>query len=153
VFLASVEKWYLKNRILFWVIFACGLQNLMWFSSHYLGVSTFPWDFPLGYHAVNYFLVESLRQGVVPEWVPIQGMGYPMFLNLQSYVFYPLLTVAGHQCQYKLRDGKICGSTYQLQIDHIFPKALGGSDDIHNLRILCRTHNNLMAEKFGLTRK
>lgn len=51
-------------------------------------------------------------------------------------------------CTYKdPRTGKICGSTYQLQVDHIYPKALGGSDEPENLRSLCRKHNLLMAEK------
>lgn len=62
----------------------------------------------------------------------------------------PLLSAANHRCQFKTKTGQICGSTYQLQVDHIFPKALGGSDDPANLRILCRTHNNLMAKRFGL---
>jgi 5-methylcytosine-specific restriction endonuclease McrA len=51
-------------------------------------------------------------------------------------------------CTYKdPKTGKICGSTYQLQVDHIHPKALGGSDRDENLRGLCRKHNLLMAEK------
>jgi 5-methylcytosine-specific restriction endonuclease McrA len=51
-------------------------------------------------------------------------------------------------CTYKdPRTGKVCGSTYQLQVDHIYPKALGGSDRPENLRGLCRKHNLLMAEK------
>ncbi len=35
----------------------------------------------------------------------------------------------------------ICGSTYQVQIDHITPRALGGKDEIENLRLLCAKHN------------
>jgi hypothetical protein len=51
-------------------------------------------------------------------------------------------------CTYKdPKTGKICGSTYQLQVDHVHPKALGGSDRSENLRSLCRKHNLLMAEK------
>lgn len=46
--------------------------------------------------------------------------------------------------------GRRCGSRYQLEIDHIVPRAKGGSDDPHNLRCLCRKHNQLMAEiEFG----
>ncbi len=46
--------------------------------------------------------------------------------------------------------GRRCESSYQVQLDHIIPKALGGSDDPDNLRLLCRQHNLLMAEKiFG----
>jgi hypothetical protein len=52
------------------------------------------------------------------------------------------------QCCFKdPRSGKICGNRYQVQVDHILPKALGGSDDPSNLRLLCRQHNLMMAEK------
>jgi len=43
-----------------------------------------------------------------------------------------------------------CSSTYKLEIDHITPKALGGTNEIQNLRLLCRTHNVQQAvEKLG----
>jgi 5-methylcytosine-specific restriction endonuclease McrA len=51
-------------------------------------------------------------------------------------------------CTYRdPKTGKTCGSTYQLQVDHIYPKALGGADGARNLRVLCRKHNVHMAEK------
>lgn len=43
--------------------------------------------------------------------------------------------------------GKRCESKYQLQIDQIHPWSLGGSNSLENLRLLCRTHNNLSWEK------
>ena len=48
------------------------------------------------------------------------------------------------------RTGVKCKSRYQIQIDHIRPKALGGSDRPKNLRPLCRQHNLFEAERiFG----
>ncbi len=44
-------------------------------------------------------------------------------------------------CQHKNEDGSICGSAHRLEIDHIEPKFVGGSDDVENLRLLCRAHN------------
>lgn len=50
-------------------------------------------------------------------------------------------TVRGRVLQ---RDGdrcKTCGSTDELQIDHIVPVARGGTGDIDNLQVLCRPCN------------
>ncbi len=52
------------------------------------------------------------------------------------------------RCSFQDPDtGKTCESTYQVQIDHIHPKALGGTNSPHNLRTLCRKHNLLEAER------
>lgn len=40
-----------------------------------------------------------------------------------------------HKCQ-------CCGSTEHLTIDHIIPLARGGSNDLDNLQILCRSCNS-----------
>lgn len=48
----------------------------------------------------------------------------------------------GGRCTFEdPRTKRRCGSAYQVQIDHIFPKALGGEDALGNLRCLCRAHN------------
>ena len=54
---------------------------------------------------------------------------------------------AGDACEYQGPGGQRCGSRFQTQIDHVIPVALGGTNDVRNLRLLCRTHNLLMAEK------
>ena len=40
-----------------------------------------------------------------------------------------------------------CGSTYQLEYDHVVPRALGGASTVDNLRLLCRNHNQRAAER------
>ena len=35
----------------------------------------------------------------------------------------------------------LCGNSGLLEVDHILPWSAGGSDDMDNLRTLCRTHN------------
>lgn len=43
-----------------------------------------------------------------------------------------------------------CGSRYALQIDHLCPKGLGGSNNSSNLRLLCRSWNQRAAiEVYG----
>jgi len=56
----------------------------------------------------------------------------------------------GHCCSFIGNDGKRCGSTWDLEIDHIVPFACGGTHAENNLRLLCRAHNNYYAEQiFG----
>ena len=54
-----------------------------------------------------------------------------------------LMVRAQHQCEYRVGD-KRCTQTKYLEIDHIKPRALGGSNHPDNLRVLCREHNQYM---------
>jgi len=40
-----------------------------------------------------------------------------------------------------------CEGTMNLQVDHIIPKSRGGTDDIENLRVLCRRCNSRKKDK------
>jgi len=55
------------------------------------------------------------------------------------------------QCEFVSKEGKRCSSKHFLEIDHIKPRALGGGDNPMNLRLLCRSHNQLFAKFHGLT--
>ncbi|WP_374078767.1 HNH endonuclease [Bdellovibrio bacteriovorus] len=64
-----------------------------------------------------------------------------------------LLNKAHYHCEYvDITTGITCTSNFQLQVDHIHPLALGGSNDTKNLRILCRTHNLSEAKRLELQR-
>jgi 5-methylcytosine-specific restriction endonuclease McrA len=41
-----------------------------------------------------------------------------------------------------------CSSRFGLEIDHVVPLGRGGSNDISNLRLLCRAHNLLLARRW-----
>lgn len=56
----------------------------------------------------------------------------------------------GEQCTFVAQSGRRCASRRFLELDHIIPRAKGGTDDEDNLRVRCRAHNALYAEEaFG----
>ena len=58
---------------------------------------------------------------------------------------------SGGQCCYvNAATGRRCREQRNLQIDHVKPYALGGTHEVQNLQILCRTHNLMRArDTFG----
>jgi 5-methylcytosine-specific restriction endonuclease McrA len=56
----------------------------------------------------------------------------------------------GGRCTFEGPDGHRCESRWQLELDHIISVALGGASTVENLRLRCRAHNLLEAERvFG----
>jgi hypothetical protein len=56
----------------------------------------------------------------------------------------------GERCTFTDADGNRCPATTWLELDHIDPRAVGGTDEPGNLRVRCRAHNQLYAEQtFG----
>ncbi len=56
----------------------------------------------------------------------------------------------GGRCAWVGPDGCRCNSRWKLELDHLQPAALGGPSTIDNLRLACRAHNLLHAERtFG----
>jgi hypothetical protein len=53
-------------------------------------------------------------------------------------------TQGSGQCQIS-HQGRRCTSRYRLEVDHIQPLALGGSNDVSNLRLACWHHNQQQA--------
>lgn len=54
------------------------------------------------------------------------------------------------KCVWIAPGGGKCSSRHNLQVDHIVPFALGGTNSLDNLQILCQKHNLLKAERdFG----
>jgi len=49
------------------------------------------------------------------------------------------------RCQWPLDAGGVCGSTHQVELDHVVPRGRGGTPAIDNIRLLCRVHNDLAA--------
>lgn len=85
---------------------------------------------------------------VTPEITTSDNAGRrPLPVNIRRLVFQR----AEGRCEYRNpHTGKTCGSRFQTQVDHIKPVALGGTNAVENLRLLCRAHNAWTAEEiFG----
>ena len=52
----------------------------------------------------------------------------------------------GH-CTAPMGDGQRCGATRKLEFDHHLEVALGGKSTGENVRLLCKAHNSMKAEK------
>jgi hypothetical protein len=53
----------------------------------------------------------------------------------------------GWRCSFVADDGRRCDARGFLEFDHGTPKGRGGSSRVKNLRLLCRSHNRLAAER------
>ncbi len=63
-----------------------------------------------------------------------------------------LFKFAGYRCEFMNKNGMRCSSRVNLQVEHIKPYSLGGSNSENNLKILCGTHNQYNAIKlFGFS--
>ena len=50
------------------------------------------------------------------------------------------------QCTFVGPDGNRCTCRTKLELDHVLPRAKGGSNHASNLRLTCKPHNQLYAE-------
>jgi len=53
----------------------------------------------------------------------------------------------GGRCQWPLDRGGVCGSTHQVELDHVVPRGRGGPSTVGNTRLTCRFHNDLAARQ------
>jgi 5-methylcytosine-specific restriction endonuclease McrA len=56
----------------------------------------------------------------------------------------------GERCTFTDPEAHRCPATSWLELDHVVPRARGGTSEVGNLRVRCRAHNALYAEQtFG----
>jgi len=48
------------------------------------------------------------------------------------------------KCQYRMKDGAICGSKHWTDLHHVRPKSEGGTDASDNLITLCSSHHRMV---------
>lgn len=90
----------------------------------------------------------------VPPQTPPTSPAAKRRVNIPIKIKQEVFQKAVGKCEYKdFVTGKICGSSFQIELDHIYPLALGGDNDRSNFRCLCRKHNQFVAKQvFDLQR-
>jgi hypothetical protein len=87
-----------------------------------------------------------------PREAPVSGL--PEKAAQQAYITRAVrrevLARDGYQCTFVGENGVRCSARELLELDHRTPRAIGGVSTADNIRVLCRAHNRLEAERiFG----
>jgi len=67
--------------------------------------------------------------------------------HIPDHVKRAVLERDGGACTYVSPDGRRCGSTWQIEFDHRVEFGRGGEATVQNVRLLCRPHNQFVAER------
>ena len=67
--------------------------------------------------------------------------------HVPAHVKRAVWTRDGGRCQWPVDGGGVCGSTHQVELDHVVPRGRGGPPTIENTRCLCRVHNQYAARQ------
>ena len=101
-------------------LLALAAQNVTIFGRHYFGTAGIPWDFSMAYYAMVAFWTSLVRDGLYPQWLPFQQMGYPFALQIQSGMNYlPLWILPALSIPYTLRAAIV------VQEMHVLAGAIG----------------------------
>ena len=70
--------------------------------------------------------------------------------RIPAHVRREVMKRSGGRCEWVFENGERCNSTWQIEVDHLDPKALGGQATVERCRAACRPHNLLAARRvFG----
>jgi 5-methylcytosine-specific restriction endonuclease McrA len=92
-------------------------------------------------------LAQPRRQAEVGNAKSDHGAGQPNSRHIPAAVRRDVWKRDGGRCTFVGPDGCRCDSRWQLEFDHIIPAALGGTSTVGNVRLRCRGHNMLHAER------
>jgi hypothetical protein len=87
--------------------------------------------------AQDYLLRHDPQRGLPGRVAPVKGSS-----SIPAFARRAVWARDGARCAYVGTTGVRCLTRRFLEVDHVKPRALGGADDIGNLRLLCRAHND-----------
>src|ERR1041385_5798605 len=80
--------------------------------------NSFKWDMMTQYFPIRFYIVDCIRSGYFPFWLPYQSLGYPVYGDPQSGVWYPLIWLISIFHRYDI---------YAAHIEFIFTLFLAGA--------------------------
>lgn len=93
---------------------------------------------------------KAARPGSRPAPVPQEPRAQRQRRPISRAVRREVYARDGEQCAYVDDNGNRCPSRAFLELEHIEPHAMGGSDDAENVAVFCNAHNDDAAKKkFG----
>jgi hypothetical protein len=89
------------------------------------------------------------RKGLVekPRPAPAEASAEPGASYIPAAVRREVWRRDQGRCQWKLDSGGICGSRLRVELDHVNLKCRGAKPIASELRLLCRSHNDLAARQ------
>lgn len=92
---------------------------------------------------------DAVRQSVTREPAPLDS-SRSRSRHIPNAVKREVVARDGERCSFVAPDGRRCHERGRLEFHHDRPFACGGAATVENIRLLCRSHNALMAERdFG----
>jgi hypothetical protein len=88
---------------------------------------------------------DAKKKGLVARPRPATSAPPPGSRQVPAAVRRAVWDRDGGCCQWRLDSGGICGSTYQVELDHTRPVGQGGRSTVEGTRLLCKPHNDLAA--------
>jgi hypothetical protein len=111
--LQRMELGNYKDKIIFLILLF--LQNIVIYWQHYFNNVGFPWDFSGTPYTWPAFWTTAISMGIFPQWIPYQAMGYPLTINAQAALFYPIFWIfAILHIPYTLHDAVILEALHVL---------------------------------------
>lgn len=98
------------------------------------------------FHSIEAFLAAAKQQEITKASLQrkqkLTAERRQEFQSRRKHLELALIARDGYVCAFKE-----CHVIVDLTIDHIIPISKGGTDDLPNLRFLCRSHNSSKSDK------
>ena len=101
-------------------------------------------------NALRCYVAERRKQKFAQVADPRSRTGRSHGRHIPAHIQRAVSERDDYQCTFRSADGTRCDERRALEFDHVRPIAAGGATTLENLRLLCRPHNQLQAERaFG----